>query len=55
MEWLTHVLWFPVFSVFGVPTPLVEIVGFVTGARCVWLPGRLGSWPATMASATSAC
>ena len=44
MEWLTQILWFPVFSVFGVPTTLIEVVGFVTGAWCVWLLGRQNPW-----------
>jgi len=44
VEWLTEVLWFPVFSVFGAPTTIVEIVGFVTGAWCVWLLGQQNPW-----------
>jgi nicotinamide mononucleotide transporter len=44
MTWLSNVLWHPVFQVFGVPITVVELIGFVTGAWCVWLVGRQNPW-----------
>ncbi|THV26439.1 nicotinamide riboside transporter PnuC [Glycomyces paridis] len=35
------------FNAFGVPTTLIEVLGFVSGALCVWLVARqhLFNWP----------
>ncbi|WP_175274669.1 nicotinamide riboside transporter PnuC [Prescottella equi] len=32
------------FTAFGVPTSWAEVLGFVTGAWCVWLVGRQSVW-----------
>ena len=44
MTALNDVLWFEVFTVFGAGVTLVEVIGFVTGAWCVWLVGRQNPW-----------
>jgi nicotinamide mononucleotide transporter len=32
------------FTAFGAPTTWAEVIGFVTGAWCVWLVGRQSAW-----------
>ncbi|WFR71701.1 nicotinamide mononucleotide transporter family protein [Prescottella defluvii] len=32
------------FTAFGAPTSWAEVLGFVTGAWCVWLVGRQSVW-----------
>jgi nicotinamide mononucleotide transporter len=44
MSWLNDLLWTEVGVVAGFPITLVELVGFVTGAWCVWLVGRQNPW-----------
>ena len=44
MDGMTELLWYPVFEIFGAPVTVVEVVGFVTGALCVWLAGRQNPW-----------
>lgn len=44
MTWLGDLLWHPVGSLFGAPVTLVEVIGFVSGAVCVWLVGRQNPW-----------
>ena len=44
MTWLNDLLWTQVFSIAGTPVSLVEVIGFVTGAWCVWLVGRQNPW-----------
>lgn len=44
MAWLVDLLWMPVGEVFGAPVTLVEVVGFVSGALCVWLLGKQNPW-----------
>ena len=44
LTWLNDLLWHPVGSVFGAPVSVVEVVGFVSGAICVWLVGRQNPW-----------
>lgn len=44
MAWLVDLLWLPVTQVFGSPVTVVEIVGFVSGALCVWLLGKQNPW-----------
>lgn len=34
----------PAFTAFGAPTSWAEVLGFVTGAVCVWLVGRQSAW-----------
>lgn len=44
MAWLVDLLWLPVTQVLGAPVTVVEIVGFVSGALCVWLLGKQNPW-----------
>lgn len=44
VEWVQNLLLAQVVSVFGVPVTLVEVIGFVSGAICVWLVGRQNPW-----------
>lgn len=44
MAWLNDLLWWNVFVIAGTPVSLVEVIGFVTGAWCVWLVGRQNPW-----------
>ena len=44
MTELNDFLWFEVFTVFGAGVTVVEVIGFVTGAWCVWLVGRQNPW-----------
>lgn len=44
MSGLSQWLWWPLATVFGAPLTLIEAVGFVTGAWCVWLVGRQNPW-----------
>lgn len=44
MEWIQNLLLAQVATIFGVPVTLVEVVGFVSGAICVWLVGRQNPW-----------
>mgnify|MGYP000535341311 CR=1 FL=1 len=44
MAWLVDLLWLPVTHAFGAPVTVVEIVGFVSGALCVWLLGKQNPW-----------
>lgn len=44
MTWLNDLLWWNVFMIAGTPVALVEVIGFVTGAWCVWLVGRQNPW-----------
>jgi nicotinamide mononucleotide transporter len=47
MAWVNDLLWWNVFVIAGTPASLVEVIGFVTGAWCVWLVGRQNplNWP----------
>lgn len=42
--WLSDVLWHPVATLFGAPVTVAEVIGFVSGALCVWLVGRQNPW-----------
>jgi nicotinamide mononucleotide transporter len=42
--WLNDLLWQPVGFLFGAPVSVVEVIGFVSGAVCVWLVGRQNQW-----------
>lgn len=44
MEWLQNVLLTQVATLLGEPVTLVEVIGFVSGAVCVWLVGRQNPW-----------
>lgn len=44
LSWLNDLLWQPVGHLFGAPVTVVEVVGFVSGAVCVWLVGRQNPW-----------
>jgi nicotinamide mononucleotide transporter len=44
VTWLNDLLWWNVFMIAGTPVALVEVIGFVTGAWCVWLVGRQNPW-----------
>lgn len=48
IDWLQS----PVFTTFGAPTSRAELLGFLTGAACVWLVGRqsLWNWPVGIAN-----
>lgn len=44
MEWLQEVLLTQAGTLLGEPVTLVEVIGFVSGAACVWLVGRQNPW-----------
>lgn len=44
MDWFSQLLWTPVLEIAGVSTTVIEVVGFVAGAWCVWLLGRQNPW-----------
>lgn len=44
MEWLQDALLTQVGTLLGEPVTLVEVIGFVSGAVCVWLVGRQNPW-----------
>lgn len=48
VAWLNHA----VFPAFGAPVTVAEILGFLTGALCVWLLARqnIWNWPIAMAN-----
>nr|WP_199521149.1 nicotinamide riboside transporter PnuC [Jiangella anatolica] len=48
IDWLQSPAW----TAFGAPTSRAELLGFLTGAACVWLVGRqsLWNWPVGIAN-----
>lgn len=44
LTWIADVLWHPVATVFGAAVTVAEVIGFVSGAVCVWLVGRQNPW-----------
>ena len=52
MNALMEILYFPLFTIAGVPTTLAEGLGFSSGALCVWLVARqhIANWPIGIAN-----
>jgi nicotinamide mononucleotide transporter len=44
MTGLSNFMWFEAFSILGAPVTVIEIIGFLSGAWCVWLVGRQNPW-----------
>lgn len=44
MQWLLDFFNFPLFVAFGVPTTVLEVIGFITGGLCVWAIAKQYRW-----------